>query len=122
MANSGMTQQGVSDLLDSEVDWAAGRVIRKRSKTRDRANVPVVNYKLWPVTFEMLQKHRSGRERVLVTETGQPYVRTHLNADGKLVKADGFASNYVHLKKRLKLTRPLKQLRKLGADLLNGHK
>jgi integrase len=122
MANTGATQQDISDLLDAEVDWAAGRVIRKRSKTADRENVPVVNYKLWPATFELLQKYRSGQERVLLTESGEPYVRTRLNDQGKLVKADGFASNFVHLKKRLKLDRPLKELRKLGASLLGSHK
>jgi hypothetical protein len=57
---------------------------------------------------------------VLLTETGLPFVRKELRG-GKLVKADGFASNFVHLKKRLKLNRSLKQLRKLGASLLDTH-
>src|SRR5262245_11409394 len=78
MANCGMTQGDVSDLLDTEVDWAAGRIIRKRSKTADRENVPVVNYKLWPQTFKLLKKYRSGTERVLLTERGLPYIRTEL--------------------------------------------
>jgi integrase len=122
MVNCGMTQVDVSDLLDSEVDWEAGRITRKRSKTADQENVPTVSYRLWPPTFKLLRQYRSGRERVLLTEGGEPYVRTRLNDQGKLVKADGIASNFVHLKRRLKLARPLKQLRKLGATLLGGHK
>ena len=122
MANTGATQKDVSDLLDSEVDWTGGRIIRRRSKTAAFENAPVVNYKLWPLTFELLQKYRSGQDRVLLTEGGQPFVRTSLRTDGKQVKADGFASNFVHVKKRLKLQRSLKQLRKLGASLLGTHK
>ncbi len=118
MVNCGMTQIDVSDLRDDEVDWTAGRIIRKRSKTADVANVPVVNYPLWPATFELLKKYRSGAERVLLTESGKPYVRKELDASGKLVKADGFTSNYAHLKRRLKFTKPMKQLRKTGATLL----
>jgi integrase len=126
MANTGATQEDVSDLQDIEVDWRAGRVIRKRSKTAAHENVPVVNYQLWPQTFELLKKYRSGTERVLLTEQGEPYVRTRLREDGRLSKADGFASNYVHLKRKLKRTmptfnRPMKELRKLGASLLSTH-
>jgi hypothetical protein len=44
------------------------------------------------------------------------------NDQGKLVKADGIASNFVHLKRRLKLARPLKQPRKRGAALLGSRK
>jgi integrase len=126
MANTGATQEDVSDLKDTEVDWRAGRIIRKRSKTAACENVPVVNYRLWPQTFELLTKYRSGTERVLLTEQGEHYVRTRLREDGKLSKADGFASNYVHLKRKLGrvlpgFNRPLKQLRKLGATLLGNH-
>ena len=127
MANIGATQEDISELRDSEVDWKAGRIIRKRTKTAAHENVPTVNYPLWPTTFELLKKFRSGSERVLLTEQGEPYVRTRLRDDGRLSKADGFASNYVHLKRKLQrslpgFNRPLKELRKLGASLLATHK
>jgi hypothetical protein len=126
MANCGMTQEDVSELRDSEVDWQSGRVIRKRSKTATWDNVPTVNYKLWPLTFELLQKYRSGQERVLLNAQGQPYVRCILKDDGRLQKADGFRTNYDHLKKKVRsqipgFNRTLKQLRKLGACLLENH-
>ena len=61
MLNCGMTQKDVSDLLVSEVDWDEGRVIRKRSKTADEENVPVVNYKLWPeAVLRLLRQERRG--------------------------------------------------------------
>jgi hypothetical protein len=124
MANCWFTQADVSDLVETEVDWDAGRIIRKRSKTKGCENVPVVNWKLWPVTFKLLKRHRSapGSERVLLTESGKPYLRVHLGAEGKQVKADGFASCFVHLKKRLQFDKPLKQVRKMSATVLESHK
>jgi integrase len=121
MANCAYTQQDISDLRDEEIDWIEGRVIRKRSKTANCENVPTVNYKLWPATFALLKQFRDGGERVLLTESGKPFVRTEL-VGGKLRKADGFASNFVHVKKSLQLQRSLKQLRKLGATLMDAHK
>jgi integrase len=120
MANCGFTQTDVSDLLDSEVDWQEGQITRKRSKTAQHENVPVVSYKLWPLTFQLLQKYRSGKERVLLTESGLPYVRKEL-VKGKLVKADNIASNFTHLKRRLNFRKPMKLLRKTSATLLESH-
>jgi hypothetical protein len=120
MANAAMTQTDVSDLLDTEVNWVAGTITRKRSKTAQHENVPTVTYRLWPLTFELLQKYRSGTERVLLTESGKPYVRKELAA-GTLVKSDNIASNYAHLKRRLGFKKPLKQLRKTSASLLESH-
>jgi integrase len=104
MANCGMTQGDVSDLLDSEVDWVNGTIFRKRSKTKNVANVPTVQYKLWATTFALLKKYRSGTPRVLLTDSGKAYVRKELHPDGKLKKADGFASSFIHLKNRLGLS------------------
>ena len=88
--------------------------------------MPTVNNKLWPITFDLLKKYRSGKDRVLLTEEGQPYIRVRLREDGRRSKADGFASNYVHLKKRLQkklpgFNRPMKEVKKLGASLLENH-
>jgi integrase len=128
MANCGMTQQDVSSLRKDEVNWAEGRVKRKRGKTKGYVNVPTVDYLLWPVTFELLRKHvdQGGGELVLLTESGKPFIRRSLLDDGRLSKTDGFASNFDYLKERLlkKGIRlgPMKELRKLGATLLAGHK
>src|SRR5262249_29148272 len=66
MLNCGMYQNDISELLDEEVDWRAGTIKRARSKTRERHG-PVVTYKLWPETFELLTKHRAGGELALTT-------------------------------------------------------
>jgi integrase len=120
MANCGMTQVDISDLADSEVDWQHGRIKRRRSKTKDKASTPIVDYKLWPLTFELLRKYRSGGAKVLVSETGKPLVNKRMEA-GKLKCADLVAANYTHLKRRLHFAKPLKQLRKTSASMLASH-
>lgn len=120
MANCGFTQIDVSDLLDKEVDWIEGRIIRKRSKTGDKDSTPVVNYKLWPITFQLLKQYRAGAGRVLLTESGKAWVRKEL-VNGRPVKCDSIASNYSRLKERTGFNRPLKLLRKTSASLLEGH-
>jgi integrase len=127
MANCGMTQKDVADLRKDEVDWKEGRITRKRSKTKGHGNVPTVSYKLWPATYGLLAKHQDqgNGDLVLLTEKGEPYVRSKLREDGRLSGADGFASHFVHLRARLKKNGiqlgPLKELRKLGATYLGGH-
>ncbi len=118
--NCGATQADVSDLLDSEVDWLAGRIVRKRSKTRKRANTPTVNYLLWPATFALLQEHRSGQQRVLVTKTGKPFVYKRL-IEGNYRAVDSFGDLFRRLQKRLGLKKPMKLLRKTSATLLKSH-
>ena len=119
--NTGMNQVDVSDLLDSEVDWKAGRVTRKRSKTRKKKNVPTVSYQLWPETFALLKQYRSGSERVLLTKSGLPFVRKEM-VDGKSKRADSFRSLYLALARALAFDKPMKELRKTSASLLESHK
>ena len=52
MLNTGANQRDIAELKPSEVNWETGRIIRKRTKTHKRGNVPVVNYKLWQETFD----------------------------------------------------------------------
>jgi integrase len=120
MANCGMTQQDISDLADDEVDWQEGRILRKRSKTSDKKSTPTVNYKLWPITFELLKMYRSDTPTVLLTESGRPFVRKEL-VRGHLVKSDNIRSNFAHVRKRLRFSKSLKLLRKTSATLLESH-
>jgi integrase len=120
MANCGMTQKDVADLRQGEVDWKQGRIIRRRSKTADRYAVPTVNYKLWPLTWELLREYRASGEgeRALLTLSGRPWVDARL-VEGRLVSTDNIASNYAHLKRKLDFVKPLKLLRKTSASLLD---
>jgi hypothetical protein len=120
MLNCGMTQKDVSDLLDMEVNWRDGRIVRKRSKTRGHVSAPTVDYKLWPETFDLLKDCRSGFERVLLTKSGGPYVHKRM-VDGKLREYDGFGTMLRRLTKKLGIKRPIKQLRKTSASLLESH-
>lgn len=120
MLNTGATQKDVSDLLDTEVNWKSGRVIRKRSKTRGHDDVPVVDYRLWPATFRLLKEHRSGKERVLLTKSGKPYVN-HRLVNGEFRGVDGFGTLLRGLTKKLGIKHPIKLLRKTSATLLEGH-
>lgn len=118
--NCGMSQKDVSDLLDSEVNWREGRITRKRSKTRDREGTPTVCYRLWPETFTLLKEHRSEQARVLLTKSGKPFVYKRL-VNGCFHAVDSFGDLYRRLQKRLDFRKPMKQLRKTSATILESH-
>ncbi len=120
MLNTGMTQKDVSDLQDTEVNWRDGTITRKRSKSRKRKNAPTVCYKLWPITFALLKKHRSGKDTVLLTKSGNSYLR-FIHVNGKLISRDNFAGSFRQLRERLDFRKPMKLLRKTSASLLESH-
>jgi integrase len=120
MLNCGMTQIDVSDLLDAEVDWTAGRITRKRSKTSDIESTPTVNYKLWPATFALLKQYRSGADRVLVTANGNPLVLKRI-VDGKPTGSDVVATCFARFKARIGFKKSMKQLRKTASTMLDSH-
>jgi integrase len=123
MLNCGMTQKDISDLLVSEVDWKEGRIIRKRSKTSEEENVPVVNYTLWPETFRLLKQERDAKskERVLSNNNGSPIWSEELSEDGKYKKNDNVKSAFERLRKATKIEKPLKSLKKTSASLLRDN-
>ena len=97
MVQCGCYQNDIAELRQDEVDWKAGTIKRARSKTRER-NGPVVTYKLWPETFELLRKYRSDGELVLTTEKGNPLVSYKL-VDGKLKRYDAIQSAWTRMGK-----------------------
>jgi integrase len=119
MANCGFTQVDIADLKNTEVDWERGRITRKRSKTRDHEDVPTVNYPLWPTTFALLKQYRKEGPLVLLTESGKPWVWERME-NGSLKTSDNIASNYTHLKDKTGFKKPLKQLRKTAASLIES--
>jgi hypothetical protein len=119
--NIGAMQQDIADLQDDEIDWTEGRVRRKRSKTRDKANAPVVSYLLWPETLRLLEQFRSGKATVLLAETGRPLVRKELREGGKLHASDTIGISFQQLQARLEFRKSFKHLRKTGASLLAEH-
>ena len=119
MANCGMTQKDISDLQHSQVDWADGRVIRKRSKTKTEKTVPTVNYKLWPETFALLKKCRSAHPKLVLLNEDGGTLKTEGYA-GKLKKSDCIGRQYKRDCKVLGIehSEPLKRIKKLSCTLL----
>jgi integrase len=129
MINLGMYQKDIADLKDTEVDWNAGTITRRRSKTKDAKGSPTVTYRLWPQTFALLKEFRSGGELVLLTGDNRAWVRAEPKSGGKILQCDGIARNYRRLIAAYKkknpdkplAARPLKELRKTSASKLDEH-
>jgi integrase len=122
MLNCGMTQKDVADLLHEEINWQEGRVVRRRSKTSDCPNVPVVDYLLWPETLRLLKQERTSdsQGRVLLNSNGSVLWEEKF-ADGKYAKIDNVKSAFDRLRKLQKISKPLKALKKTSASLLRDH-
>ncbi len=120
--NCGYTQSDVSALRHDEVDWVAGTITRKRTKTRDHENVPVVCYPLWEPTLQLLRKHRSKHpDLVLTTQAGNPLKREKITKGYR--KTDAVAKAFQRLAKKADMgQRGYKHFRKTGATLLGEHR
>jgi integrase len=119
MLNCGMTQVDVASLRQEEVDWVSGRIRRKRTKTRIREKVPVVDYPLWPETFALLRMNRqTGGDLALLTPSGKRWLRDDVDGEGRRRKTDQIGTDYKYLKKRIKTDVRLGMFRKVGANIL----
>lgn len=120
--NTGFLQKDISELKPEEVDWRAGVIRRKRSKTKKFENVPEVSYPLWPATFRLLQEYRRPNSlHVLANENGGSLLTSTLKEDGKQHKVDNIHTAYFRLCKRVSIKdRPFKSLRKTSATLLRS--
>jgi len=121
MLNCGMYQNDIAELRHEEVNWNAGTLTRARSKTRERGG-PVVTYKLWPVTFHLLKKHRADGDLVVTTDEGNPLVRYWIE-DGKFRRYDAIQSAWTRLGQKMggKIRLGMKHLRKTSATILGEH-
>lgn len=119
--NCGYTQQDISDLQQSEVDWDKRTITRKRSKTRGEQNVPTVTYPLWDATYKALQRERSDHpERLLTNTTGEPVVVRKVK-DGKLATNDNVRSAFERATRKLEIKKSFKVLRKTAASKLESN-
>jgi integrase len=120
MLNCGMTQKDISDLDFTEVDWEAGRIIRKRSKTRKFDSVPVVRYLLWPETLQLLRQERCEQESgcVLLNARGGPLLYEGLGAEDKCKKNDNIRNAYERLRRKVGIKKPLKSLKKTSVSFI----
>ncbi len=127
MLNCGMYPVDIAMLRHHEVDWKTGRIVRQRTKTRNRSgNVPKVDYLLWRETFGLLKKHRSSHpELVLVNENGSPLWVESVN-NGKFCRNNNIRTLYFRLQEKMKIPKeqrkPLKSIRKTASSRLEDHK
>jgi integrase len=121
MCNCGFLASDLNDLRQHEVDWSAGIITRRRTKTRHEASPPVVRYKLWPETFALLQKWRSSDpDIVLLTQTGGRWLVGH-QGDVSFTRSDCVASALRVYLRRAGVRKPPKALRATAATALAGH-
>ncbi len=121
MLNCGFTQSDIAKLRQDEVDWEAGRISRKRSKTREHERVPEVSYVLWPETKRLLRHYRSEhQELALLNSDGRPLRREQI-VNGRNKVNDNIKNAYWRLQQRTKTSHPLKLFRKTAATQLAAH-
>jgi integrase len=122
MLNCGFVGKDISDLRHREVDWSAGTITRKRSKTKGHGSVPVVCYKLWPATFALLQQHRStDPDVVLLTAGGHRWITERQDPEDGYKRSDCVQSGFKYWQKRAGVKRAPKGLHATAASLLGTH-
>ncbi|MDB5350167.1 MAG: hypothetical protein JWN86_1414 [Planctomycetota bacterium] len=124
MLNCGYYQSDLAALKQSQVDWRAGTITRKRTKTETKKNVPKVTYLLWDETFRLLSKYRSDDETLALTNrNGRAVLRRPLRANDRVSRTDNITKAYQRLCDRLgiKKATPLMMLRKTSATMLERH-
>lgn len=130
MLNTGMQQADIAGLLQSEVNWKAGSIERKRSKLANNRrlskNAKTVAYQLWPETFALLKEHRSKDEQLALTNSNGTALRTTRIVNGKTSKTDNIKSAWRRLQQTLEnnglgIGKPMKLLRKTAATKIGEH-
>ena len=123
--NCGMRQSDIAALRQSEVDWEAGRIRRKRGKTKEHENVPVVDYLLWEETARLLRKYRSKHPELALTNENNNPLKCETIIDGKVKRLDNIRSAYLRLQMKLKIPakerKPLASLRATASTKLGDH-
>ena len=125
--NCAFTQGDLATLRKDELHLDQGRVVRRRIKTRRHPNPPVVNYRLWPMTLNLLKHQISDHdELVLLTSRGTPLIVSKMvKRDGldRHVRYDTVCRLYGTLRKKLTTLpdKSLKFLRKTGSTKIKSN-
>jgi integrase len=123
MANCGFNQRDVSDLRKDEISPDYKYITRRRSKTAKKKSSPIVRYKLWTETRQLLgaaSRQCKDKTYALCNRNGGRLVTSELR-DGKLKNSDAIKCGFFRLCKKLEMpNRPLKLIRKTSATLLKN--
>jgi len=126
--NTGANQIDIATLRyagDEEALGLRGRQIkRKRVKTEDHAEVPVVRYILWDRTAELVEEFMAEGEMVFRNSTGGLLVHRHRNKeDGKYKNNDSLGKRFIRLVQGLGIAKKtFKTLRATSASKLGNKK
>jgi integrase len=116
--NCGMLGVDMAAIRWAELDQKEWRIRRKRTKTGENADVPEVDYKLWPCTAKLLKKHLSQHDQfVLTSKTNTVLWRAWTDDTGKPKKKDLIVLQW----KRHKAGIPLKAFRSIGSTIIGDH-
>ncbi|MAX39907.1 MAG: hypothetical protein CME33_25465 [Gimesia sp.] len=127
MLNCGYTQTDLNELKRDEVDLKTGRIIRCRTKAENYSNAPIVNYKLWNVTLELLKKEmKRSTDPVYALQAtkGARLIKEEIKKDssGKFIatKHDNTSRGWQKIRKEAGLDKILKYIRKTGATTIKS--
>ncbi|MDB5390537.1 MAG: hypothetical protein JWM11_6183 [Planctomycetaceae bacterium] len=124
MLNCGMQSKDISDLKKSEIDFKAGTIRRKRSKTKDKPNTPTVIYPLWRTTLELLKEclnQDPDCALALTTKSGLKWNFREIREDGTLKRSDNINTLWQHLEKKIGKIGRLGMLKKSSASKLRNN-
>ncbi len=120
--NCSMNNIDIAQLTHGQIDWSRSTLTRKRVKTEDHENVPVVRYKLWPETVRLLKQEMTagGRDQLVLRDAaGAPLYIAQVKDSGKVHHYDKIKSSwrdYFGRSEKKEFT--LRDFRYFGADLL----
>jgi integrase len=131
--NCGFGAGEIGQLTMEEYNPKTGRIIHKRSKTKNHKNAPTVCYKLWDCTKELLDQEIANRKNypkrqeaarcLLVNRSGNPLWYERFDGT-KTSKSDNISCNFKRLVARLRGNDPsfpsisYYQFRKTSASLI----
>ena len=118
--NCGFTNMDIANINKGALDLQKGRLVHKRIKTHEQANVPTVEYKLWPETLDLLERFQSNHpDLFLVSMRGTPLVTTVYDSEGDAHLKDMVVQQWRRNAGHLPIK--LKNFRSIGATLLEEH-
>lgn len=115
--NCGMLGVDIGNLRRSEIDFAAGTITRKRTKTADEPTTPRVIYRLWPETRDLLRAHLADHPTLALTSSHNTPLWDYRVVNGKTKEKDLVRQQWQDGKSGI----PHKVFRSIGATLLESH-
>ena len=118
--NAGMTNIDIAELRKDMI--VKGVLTRKRVKTEDHTDVPVVRYKLWPETLALLDQFRSNHADLWLTARGREGVVGAKLVDHRIVGGKVLTKDLIYLNWRRQVKGcpiPLFKFRSVSASLLD---